>query len=235
MTGPRGQLPPQDPHLDVGAYLLGVLDEEDRAAFEAHLAHCPQCAAELAELGELKPLLAELAGSGTADPLPAPGPRLLEGLLGEVRAVRRRRRSRRLALVAAAAVLVVGGPGVTAAVLDAGSHPAVQAGMLHSATATTAAGAVSATVGVTDKAWGSAVTLRLDGVSGPRECDLVAVSTSGQRQTVTSWYIGPTGYGSGPAQELRTAGGAGFHAADISHFDVQDLATGRVLVSIPTG
>lgn len=238
MTATRDRLPPQDPHLDVGAYVLGVLDEQDRAAFEAHLAGCPQCTAELAELDGLEPLLAEFASyGGEADPLPAPGPRLLDGLLGEARALRRRRRGRRLVLAAAAAVLVVGGPAVTAAVLDAGSPPAVQAAALHSATSTSTAagGTVSATVGVSDQAWGSSVTLTLAGVSGPRDCDLVAVSTGGQRQTVTSWHIGATGYGGPSAVELRTAGGAGFHAADISHFEVQDLATGQVLVSVPAG
>ncbi|WP_051967543.1 zf-HC2 domain-containing protein [Kitasatospora mediocidica] len=233
--GPQGQ----DRHLDAGAYVLGVLDDADRQAFEAHLVHCPQCAAEVGELGGLEPLLAEVRrdGDSTADPLPEPGPRLLDGLLGEVRAVRRRGRTRRLVLVAAAAVLVLGGPAVTAAVLDAGAHPTVQAGVLHSATDPT--GTISATVGVTEKGWGSAVTLTLNGVSGPRDCDLVAVSTGGQQQTVTSWHIAPTGYSPQPqphpqaGRELQTTGGAGFHAADINHFEVRDLATGQVLLVIP--
>ncbi|MDH6132312.1 anti-sigma factor RsiW [Kitasatospora sp. MAA4] len=240
MNGQDREVPQgQDRHLDAGAYVLGVLDEADRIAFQAHLAHCAQCAAEVAELSELEPLLAELADTGVRESLPEPGPRLLEGLLGEVRSVRRRSRTRRLVLVAAAAVLVLGGPAVTAAVLDAGGHSTVQAGVLHTATDPT--GTISATVGVAAKGWGSAVTLTLNGVSGPRDCDLVAVSTSGQQQTVTSWHIAPTGYSpQAPSQpqagkELQTTGGAGFHPADISHFEVQDLATHQILVSIPAG
>jgi anti-sigma factor ChrR (cupin superfamily) len=37
-----------DPHLDaVGAYALGALDPEERAAFEAHAAQCGACKAEV--------------------------------------------------------------------------------------------------------------------------------------------------------------------------------------------
>lgn len=134
-------------------------------------------------------------------------------------------------LVAAAAALIVGGPAVTAVVVDAGSAPVAQAGVLHSAIDRSG---VSATVGVTDKGWGSAVTLKLDGLTGPRSCDLVAVSAEGQRQTVTSWSVAATGYGARPSTTgLKTSGGAGFHAADINHFEVRDLSSGQILVSIP--
>jgi hypothetical protein len=34
-------------HTDVGAYALGLLEEDDRRAFEAHLRDCPACRAEL--------------------------------------------------------------------------------------------------------------------------------------------------------------------------------------------
>ncbi len=229
--GPHDPQGPQDPHLDAGAYVLGLLDEADRTAFRAHLAGCPRCADEVGSLGALEPLLAEYAaGLPELDPLPEPGPRLLDGLLAQVARTRRRTRTRRLALACAAAALIIGGPAVTAAVLADGPPPAAQAAVLHSATDPSG---VSATVGVTDQGWGSAVTLRLDGVSGPRDCDLVAVSAQGARQTVTSWNIAATGYGSQPAKELRTSGGAGFHPADINHFEVRDLATGGLLISIP--
>ena len=41
-------------HTDVGAYALGLLEAQDRQAFEEHLATCPSCAAELAELSGMK-------------------------------------------------------------------------------------------------------------------------------------------------------------------------------------
>jgi anti-sigma factor RsiW len=44
-------------HTDVGAYSLGLLEQQDRRAFEAHLADCQTCAAELAELAGMAGLL----------------------------------------------------------------------------------------------------------------------------------------------------------------------------------
>ncbi|GAA2841931.1 zf-HC2 domain-containing protein [Crossiella cryophila] len=44
-------------HSDVGAYLLGVLNEADTIAFEEHLTHCSRCQDELQELLDLPDLL----------------------------------------------------------------------------------------------------------------------------------------------------------------------------------
>ncbi|MFJ7419848.1 anti-sigma factor domain-containing protein [Streptomyces uncialis] len=41
---------PTDVHLLSGAYALDALDEDERAGFENHLAHCPACAEETREL-----------------------------------------------------------------------------------------------------------------------------------------------------------------------------------------
>jgi hypothetical protein len=79
--------------------------------------------------------------------------------------------------------------------------------------------------------WGSSVTLALSGVSGPRSCDLVAVSYEGARQTVTSWTIPASGYES--TAQLHTAGGTGFAPDELGHFEVRDLTTGQLLVSVP--
>ncbi|MFI9271176.1 anti-sigma factor family protein [Kitasatospora sp. NPDC052896] len=242
MTAPRD---PQDRHLDAGAYVLGLLGEADRTAFEEHLAGCPRCATEVAELGGLEPMLAEFAAAaqvpggllGTApDAVPSavlagPSPRLLARTLAEVRGARRRQRARRLALLAAAAVLIVGGPAVTATVIDSGAHQSASAAVWYSATG---ADGTRASVGVTGEGWGSAINLRLTGVTGPRNCSLLAVpADGGAPQTVTSWQISPAGYGAQPVTELDTSGGTGYHPGEINHFEVRDLATNSVLVSIP--
>ncbi|MDH6139307.1 anti-sigma factor RsiW [Kitasatospora sp. GP30] len=231
---------PDDPHLDVGAYVLGLLDGADRAAFETHLADCPRCQAEVARLGALEPLLAEYAAGG-AEPV-EPSARLLDGLLDEVAAGRRRQTVRRRWLVAVAAVLVLGGPAATAVVMEATTVTGTAASSNPSPTApatgpTTTAGATgpggaAATVGVAPSAWGSTITLAFSGVTGPRTCDLVAVSQYGGRQTVTTWTIPATGYGKA-APQLHTTGGTGFAPDDLSHFEVRDLTTGQLLVAVP--
>ncbi|WP_328400051.1 zf-HC2 domain-containing protein [Streptomyces sp. NBC_00390] len=137
-------------HDAVGAYVLGVLDEADASAFEAHLAGCDICAAHLEEFSGIEPMLAMLAeapapappqsnvynlpGMRSAPPptrpvpvVPSPpSPKLLGGLLNEVAAKRAQKRRRGMYLVAAAAALIIGGP--TAAVMatgnDAGSNQA---------------------------------------------------------------------------------------------------------------
>jgi hypothetical protein len=49
MTAPR--------HVDVGAYLLGILDEPDEVAYEQHFAQCEQCRREFIELADMPAFL----------------------------------------------------------------------------------------------------------------------------------------------------------------------------------
>ncbi|MEU2558981.1 zf-HC2 domain-containing protein [Streptomyces longispororuber] len=133
--GPDGSGPggPGDVHETVGAYALGILDDAEATAFEAHLAGCELCARHLEEFSGLEPVLAALAdspgsrgdrpgdrdavlpgprpapGSG-APPATRPGPGLAERLVDEVAERRARKRRRGMYLVAAAAALIVGGP-----------------------------------------------------------------------------------------------------------------------------
>ncbi|MGA4841606.1 anti-sigma factor family protein [Streptomyces sp. G45] len=139
--GPRE---PGGAHDTVGAYALGILDDAEATAFEAHLAGCAACARQLEEFSGMEPMLAALAGlPGAPDALGAspadpavprprgapgpgagiaagPGPELAGRLADEVAAQRARRRRRGLYLVAAAAALVIGGPLAVLAVDDGG-------------------------------------------------------------------------------------------------------------------
>ncbi|MFD9984022.1 anti-sigma factor domain-containing protein [Streptomyces massasporeus] len=51
--------PSEDPHLDVGAYVLHALPPAEEAAFENHLADCADCRAEVAAYREITARLAE--------------------------------------------------------------------------------------------------------------------------------------------------------------------------------
>ncbi|MFC5668352.1 anti-sigma factor family protein [Kitasatospora misakiensis] len=220
-------------HLDVAAYVLGVLDGPEREAFDAHLATgCPQCAEQLAELAPVGGLLAEYAvGADPADPVPRPDRVMLGRLVEEVRASRRRGRVRRLALVVAAAAAVLAGPAVTAAVITADSPPAVVATAAgHQFTAADPVSGAHAVVGVDAVPWGSKITLELSGVRGPLTCDLVAVSGTGGRQTVTTWSVPAAGY---TAAALHTTGGTAFPPATIDHFEIRTLDTGTLLLTVP--
>ncbi|WP_406196993.1 zf-HC2 domain-containing protein [Kitasatospora sp. NBC_01560] len=224
---------------DVGAYVLGLLEPADRAAFEEHLAGCPQCAEQVRELGFMEPLLAEYAASAEAAgldpaaPPPEPDGALLDRLVAEVAARRRRGRIRRLVLVGAAAAMLVAGPAITAAVVT-DSAPGVVA-VAQQFSATDPASGARAVVGVDGKPWGTQVSLELSNVRGPLSCDLVAVSHTGERQTVTTWSVPAAGYGpsgTGPAT-LHTSGGTGLRPGDIDHFEVRTLDGATVLVSVP--
>ncbi|KQV04434.1 MULTISPECIES: anti-sigma factor [unclassified Kitasatospora] len=243
---------PQEQHLDVGAYVLGLLEPEEMAEFAVHLADCAQCTAEAAELSGLETLLSEyadavrpVAGAAPgAAPGASPGAELLERMVAEVTTVRRTSRTRRLFLVAAAVAVLIAGPLLGATLGDSdGDGPAPVAhstspaqdlmdhGTLRTATDRTT-GAV-ATVALEDKKWGTHVALRLGGVKGPLSCSLIAVARDGQRQTVTSWAVPETGYGTpGQQDALVTHGGVGFPATRIDHFEVR-TTEGNELVAIP--
>jgi anti-sigma-K factor RskA len=57
-----------DPHIDLGGYVLGVLQPDETAAFEAHLASCAQCRQELGELTGLPSLLEQAAPAAEPPP-----------------------------------------------------------------------------------------------------------------------------------------------------------------------
>ena len=118
-------------HEAVGAYALGILDDAEATAFEAHLAGCEACAAELDDLAGMEPMLATLREfpGPAAQPLRPVPPGMTTGLINEVAAQRARRRRRTTCLVAAAAALIVGGPAVAvvATSSDTGTHQSAQA------------------------------------------------------------------------------------------------------------
>jgi len=63
MTAPR--------HVDVGAYVLGILDPPDEAAYEEHFAQCEQCRREFIELADM-PAVLDTLKPGRPETAPPP-------------------------------------------------------------------------------------------------------------------------------------------------------------------
>jgi hypothetical protein len=226
-------------HTDVGAYSMGLLEEQDKRAFEDHLAGCPACAAELAELSPMAALLrgVELRGvEATAAPSADPDEGKVTELIRRSATQRRHRRRWQVALGAAAGIVLIGG-GIGLGIAAAPQHPGPPAptlaltGQRHSAT--DPGTGVAGTVGLVAKAWGTQVTLDLSKVRGPVECELIAVSRTGQRRVVMGWLVPAPGDGvPGHPAHLVIRGGTSIPRNDLVRVDV-DVVNGRTLVSIP--
>jgi Putative zinc-finger len=258
MQGPRGQQGPGDIHETVGAYALGILDDAEATAFEAHLATCEWCGQQLDELAGMEPMLAALADLPASQGTPAigeslavrPSPRLAERLADEVSERRAKKRRRGMYLVAAAAALIIGGPLTVMAVgggSDGSTNPpqamptspakAAFQVMTDKVSATDPSTKVNAVVAVEKKDWGTHAVLQLKNVKGPLKCSLIAVGKNGERETVTSWAVPKWGYGipNAKTQEakdpLYVHGGAAFSPNQIDHFEVMTF-DGKRLVEV---
>jgi len=235
-------------HIDVGAYALGLLEEPDRRAFEAHLSACMACHEEL---GALRGLAQTLDGIGPiaepADTMPSPPePAVVADLMRHRAGRRRRYRTARALAAAAAGVVLLGGALGTGYTLgadrDTAAPPAQQDGSTaalmrdgHRTTATDAGTGVTGTVAVQGKAWGSRIGMQLSKVGGPLACELVAVDGRGAAHTVVGWSVPAKGYGlaGSPQPQLALQGGTALRPEEISRFEVRTIGEGRTLLTVP--
>lgn len=255
MSGSMMGSPGPSEHETVGAYALGILDDAEATAFEAHLATCEWCAQQLDELAGMEPMLAALADlPGTGSPAigeslsARPSPRLAEKLVDEVSERRAQKRRKGFYLVAAAAALIIGGPlGVmavngggdsnTTAAPPATGAKAAFGTLTDKVSATDPSSQIKATVAMQEKDWGTWGVLQLSNVKGPLKCSLIAVGKNGERETMSSWSVPKWGYGipNAKAEEakepLYAQGGAAFKPNEIDHFEVMTFQ-GKKLVEV---
>lgn len=180
-----------EPHILLGAYVLGGLDADERRGFEAHLDGCAQCRAEAADFA---PLPALLSKADPADLEPEPevfGADVL--MLRKALAARRaaRRRNRRMlvsgAVAAAAAAIVIG---VIAIPGGQQSTPGSGTFAMHPV-ATDVTGVVT----LTPRPWGTAISLDLQKLPTGGVFTLRTMDNDGSMHPAATWAATPDGVG----------------------------------------
>jgi hypothetical protein len=250
--------------MDVAAYALGVLDQEDTERFEEHLATCWACAAELETMVPVVGMLAGIDGeSMTALEQTQTDPALLDRTLGAVRQHRRRTRVRRL-LATAAAVVVFGGlSGVGfATVAGTGDEPLPQAEPTRSApvdpptskpanpnepnvggneqegeqhNATDPGTGVKTTMWLASKEYGTKIDLQLTKLPGPRTCRLVVIRKNATTEVVSTWSVPGGGYGTNTNQlPLELSAATSAVMEDIQKIQVQSVDVNGVASPLVT-
>lgn len=182
------------------AYVLGALDAKERAAFEAHLDGCDRCRDDVQAFAPIPGLLAKV-GSPDSEEVPRGVLDKAVARVSSERAELAKSRSRwrwtaAVAAVATGFVLVVSlfpqmdGPESTLLAIEPG---AVAAGE----------------IGVSARAWGTAIDLNLTGLPPSDRYEAWAVDRSGTVQQIASW---------GPTQEFDAVleGASSFPLADVT-------------------
>ena len=254
----------QEQHFDVAAYALGVLDERDAARFEDHLIECPACAVELESFLQVADILADVdADALVATEESRKDGLVLKKMIGTVKQERRRANSRRLYSLAAAvvvfAMLSIGTLFAGAKWFAPDSGPVAQrpnsptqldplppgegagiggtplTGERISSTDTRSGVRLDAALAVKD--WGTQVQFLVANIKGPLTCRLVAVRTDGGSEVLSTWTVGPKGWGTAQQPEpLMVSAVTALPRADIAHLQVQavgDNGNAETLVTAP--
>jgi len=179
---------------DDAAYVLGLLTEDERAAFEHHLLSCSACAERVGRLAAMPPLLAGLTEDDLTEPdrVPMPDTVLTAVLRTAARTGRRRRLVvAALAGVAAACLVAVTLMGV---LLVRGTGGRGDTVAMTPVTATP----LSATVALDEQPWGTRITVTCRYASGTgwssrAGYELQTVDRAGASHDLGSWTVGPGG------------------------------------------
>ncbi|MFI9009000.1 anti-sigma factor family protein [Actinosynnema sp. NPDC053489] len=236
-------------HVDVAAYVLGVLDEDEVDAFENHLAQCRRCALDLRDFAQLPDLLDEADANGMlrANAGERPDGRSVRAMLDSVSETRARKRRTVALLAAAAAVVLVVLTAVVSVNVAAPSDPVAasagpsvpeqtnlakgspdSSGVISRTDPTTG---VSARLAAGPEPWGTSLQVEVKGAKGPARCELVAKSRTGEAVVVGSWLAAASDTGKDP---VTLQGSVGLRWHEIAEFVVRDTREGATLVRLPT-
>jgi anti-sigma-K factor RskA len=228
-----------DPQL-LGAYVLGVLDEQEAQALEAHLVTCPECRQELEDLRAMEASLGDVPPEALLDGPPEGGDLLLQRTLRQMRNERGTQvRRRQFALGAAAAVVaaIVLGSGV---VVGRSTAP-VQEALPGPVTSVPAPPSGTKVASFTDPDTGTRMTVQVRPLSGwvrvnaaiagipqNEKCRLFVVAKDGHREEIGSWLVSKVGEKDG----TNLDGSALISPDDVASVDVENF-DGKKFVSVP--
>jgi hypothetical protein len=233
----------------LAAYVLGALDDDEKQAFDAHLADCAECRAELQELNELEAALGEVPPEAFLDGPPEDGDLLLQRTLRQVRKERVQVSRPRRLLVAASVAGLVAAALAGGTLIGRGTAPAPQAGGGGGIPTASAAPAspspsvsgvrtfaakdpntgASMTVTLTPAAGWVRLRVKADGIKAGQRCVLQVVDTTGHHTQAGSWLVSPNGEKQGTTLD----GTALVAPANVASVDVVTFE-GQTLVSVPT-
>lgn len=233
--------------LDLGAYVLGTLDETETRWVRSHVAVCPECRAEYDELAVLPAFLARLTpaeAEATGTPLTTPPERVFADAAEKLH---RDRRTRTVLLAAAAACAVLFGtlgwvlgsnddtksaaepsPSSTSSAGPAPSAPPAAPAGEQRVSANGPSGA-AVTVAYRPVDWGTAIDMNLKGVAPGTRCQLDVYGTRNRNETASSWIVPPGGYDA-PAG-VSVPGGTSIPPAEITRFVISVVGQERVLLT----
>jgi hypothetical protein len=233
--------------LDLGAYVLGTLDETETRWVRSHVAICPECRAEYDELAVLPALLARLTpaeAEATGTPLTTPPERVFADAAEKLH---RDRRTRTVLLAAAAACAVLFGtlgwvlgsdddtksaaappPSSTAGATPAPPAPSAAPAGEQRVSANGPSGA-AVTVAYRPVDWGTAIDMNLKGVAPGTRCQLDVYGTRNRNETASSWIVPPGGYDA-PAG-VSVPGGTSIPPTEITRFVISVVGQERVIVA----
>jgi hypothetical protein len=184
-----------DPFEDSdAAYVMGILDADDRRAFEEHLVTCAACTRRVRELQETTDLLgniseADLLAMDQPDTSEPPLPdTLLPSLLRRAGVSRRRQRVLTLGLSGLVAACLVA---LSVLVFSSSSTSHTSRPLAMSPLATTG---LRATAAVSERSWGTEISLDCSypgatSAHATQAFGLVVVGKDGIRQSLGTWTV----------------------------------------------